>query len=174
VRRAEIRAAAATLGEFGRPGTSRLRVHDLGLALDDLLVNPWSALAEGRFDPLDAGRVRLETATVTLGDLQAFMTGLKRFRRSTVTADGDALAITIRQAGPDVSARIRVLPAADRPFALQAERVRVAGVPVPDALVNWVIRNFDPTPRLATRLPFPVQIGRVSVGDEALRISREP
>ena len=173
VRRAEIRAAAATLGEFGRPGTSRLRVHDLGLALDDLLVNPWSALAEGRFDPLDAGRVRLETATVTLADLQSFVTGLKRFRRSTVTVDGDALAITIRQAGPDVSARIRVLPAADRPFALQADRVRVAGVPVPDALVDWVIRNFDPTPRIAGRLPFPVQIGHVSVGDEALRISRE-
>ena len=173
VRRAEIRAAAATLGEFGRPGTSRLRVHDLGLALDDLLVNPWSALAEGRFDPLDAGRLRLETATVTLADLQSFVTGLRRFRRSTVTADGDALAITIRQAGPDVSARIRVLPAADRPFALQADRVRVAGVPVPDALVDWVIRNFDPTPRIAARLPFPVQIGRVSVGDEALRISRE-
>ena len=51
--------------------------------------------------------------------------------------------------------------------------MRVGGVPVPDALVNWVIRNFDPTPRIASRLPFPVQLGRVSVGDEALRISRE-
>jgi hypothetical protein len=47
-------------------------------------------------------------------------------------------------------------------------------VPVPDVLVNWVIRNFDPTPRLASRMPFPVEIGRVSVRDEALRISREP
>jgi LmeA-like phospholipid-binding/Dolichyl-phosphate-mannose-protein mannosyltransferase len=173
VRRAEIRAAAATLGEFARPGTSHLRVHDLALVLDDLLVNPWSALAAGRFDPLDAGRVRLETATVTLADLQSFVSGLKRFRRSTVAADGDALAITIRQTGPDVSARVRVLPAVDRPFALQAERVRVAGVPVPAALVNWVIRNFDPTPRIASRMPFPVEIGRASVRDEALRISGE-
>jgi hypothetical protein len=57
---------------------------------------------------------------------------------------------------------------------LIAERVRVGGVPVPDVLVNWVIRNFDPTPRLASRMPFPVEIGRVSVRDEALRISREP
>jgi Dolichyl-phosphate-mannose-protein mannosyltransferase len=173
LRRVEIRAAAATLGEFTRPGTAHLRVHDLGLALDDVLVNPWSALAERRFDPLDAGRVRLETATVALADLQPFLTGLKRFRRSTIAADGDALAVTIRQVGPDVSARIRLLPASDRPFALVAERVRVAGLPVPDALVNWVIRSFDPTPRLASRLPFPVEIGRVSVRDEALRISRE-
>jgi len=34
-----------------------------------------------------------------------------------------------------------------------------------------VIRNFDPTPKIASRVPFPVEIGRVSVRDEALRIS---
>jgi dolichyl-phosphate-mannose-protein mannosyltransferase/DUF2993 family protein len=173
VRRVEIRAAAATMSEFARPGAARLRVHDLGLALDDLLVNPWSALDGGRFDPLDAGRIRLEQATVTVTDLQAFLAGLKHFRRSTVTAAGDALAVTIRQPGPDVSARIRLLPASDRPFALLAERVRVGGVPVPDVLVNWVVRNFDPTPRLASRLPFPVEIGRIAVRDDALTISRE-
>jgi hypothetical protein len=173
VRRAEIRAAAATLGEYARPGTARLRVRDISLALDDLLVNPGSALAEGRFDPLDAGRLRLETATVTLPDLQAFVAGLKRFRRSTVSADGDALAVTVRQAGPDVTARVRLLPAADRPVVLQAEGVRVGGVPVPAALVNWVIRNFDPFPRVASRMPFPVELGRVRVSEQALRISRE-
>ena len=173
IRRAEVRAAAATFGEFARPGTASLRVHDLTLVFDDLLVNPWSALAEHRFDPLDAGRVRLETATVRMADLQAFVTGLKRFRRSTVTAAGDALTVTIRQSGPDVSARVRMLAAVDRPFTLAAEQVRVGGVPIPAVLVNWVIRNFDPSPRIASRLPFPVEIGRVSVRDEALRISRE-
>jgi hypothetical protein len=173
IQRAELHAAAATLGEFTRPGTPHLRVHDLTLVLDDLLVNPWSAQADRRFDPLDAGRLRLETLTVTLPDLQAFVSGLKRFRRTTVAVDGDALAVTIRQAGPDVSARVRLLPAADRPFALAAERVRVAGVPVPAALVNWVIRNFDPSPRIASRLPFPVEIGRVTVREQALRISRD-
>ena len=173
LQRIEIHAAAATLGEFARPGTPHLRVRDLSLALDDVLVNPWSAVAAGRFDPLDAGRLRLQTATVALSDLQAYVSGLKRFRRSTVAAAGDALAVTIRQAGPEITARVRMLPAADRPFALEAERVRVGGVPVPDVLVNWVIRNFDPTPRLASRMPFPAQIGRVTVRDEALRISRE-
>jgi len=42
---------------------------------------------------------------------------------------------------------------------------------VPSRLVNWVIRNFDPTPKIAARVPFPVEIGRVTVRDEALRIS---
>jgi hypothetical protein len=173
VRRAEIRAAAATISEYERPGRPRLRVHDLALGLDDLLVNPWSAAAEGRFDPLDIGQARLESATVTIADLQAFVSAFKRFGRSTVTADGDALAVTVRQAGPDVSARVRMRSAPDRPFALEAERVRVAGVPVPDALVNWVLRNLDPSPRLASRTRFPVAIGTVSVRDATLRISPE-
>ena len=169
--RTEVRAAAATLGEFARPGTSSLRVRDLVVVLDGLLVNPWSATENARFDPLDLGRLRLESATVTIPDLQSFVAGLKRFRRSTVTADGDALAVTVRQTGPDVTARVHLVGAADRPFALRAEHVRVGGVPVPSALVNWVIRNFDPTPKIASRVPFPVEIGRVSVVNEALRIS---
>ena len=171
VARADIRAASATLGEFARPGTSSLRVHDLRVALDGLLVNPWSAREGGRFEPLDLGKLRLESATVRIADLQTFVTGLKRFHRSTVKADGDALAVAVRQSGPDVTARVRLAAAADRPFAVRAERVRVGGVPVPSLLVNWVIRNFDPTPKIASRVPFPVEIGRVSVRDEALRIS---
>ena len=148
-------------------------MRDLSVTLDDLPVNPWSALAEGRFDPLDAGRVRLQTATVTLPDLQTFVAGLKRFQRSTVSAEGDTLAITVRQAGPDVSARVRLLPGTDRPVVLEAERVRVGGVPVPGAPVNWVIRTVDPFPRMASRLPFPVEVGRVTVNGQALRISCE-
>jgi hypothetical protein len=44
-------------------------------------------------------------------------------------------------------------------------------VPVPDLLVNWVIRNYDPSARIAARLPFPIELGRISVSGEALRIS---
>jgi 4-amino-4-deoxy-L-arabinose transferase-like glycosyltransferase len=174
VRRVEIGALAATLGEYARPQTARLRVRELALTLEDLLVNPWSALDGARLDPLDAGRLRLDRARVAMTDLQAFVAGLKHFRRASVAAAGDALAITLPLAGPDVSARIRMLPASDRPFALLAEGVRVGGVPVPDLLVNWVVRNFDPTPRLASRMPFPVEIGRVAVRDDALTIGSEP
>lgn len=60
-----------------------------------------------------------------------------------------------------------------RPCALTPERVRVTGVPVRVALANWVIRGLDPAPRLASRARVPVEIGRVSVGDEALWISHE-
>jgi len=171
VARADIRAAAATLGDFARPGTAALRVHDLRVILDGLLVNPWSAREGGRFAPLDLDKLRLDSATVKIADLQTFLAANKRFHRSTVRVDGDALAVAVRQAGPDVTARVRLASAADRPFALQAEAVRVGGIPVPSALVNWVIRNFDPTPKIAARVPFPVEIARVSVRDEALCIS---
>jgi hypothetical protein len=168
--RVEIRMAAATFGEFARGRTPTLRVRDIQVVIADFLVNPWSAL-EGRLDPLDAGRVRFESATLALADLQTYIAALPRLRRSMVAADGDALLVTVRQAGPDVTARVRLLSVADRPFALVAERVRVGGVPVPDLLVNWVIRNYDPSARLAARLPFPIELGRISVSDEALRIS---
>ena len=173
ISRAEIRATAATLGDFARPGSAQLRTRDLRMVLEDLVVNPWSAAA-GRFDPLDLGHLRLESATVTVADLQALLAGLKHFNRSTVTAEGDALRVTIRQAGPDVSARVRLAAAVDRPFAISAEGVRVGPVPVPDVLVGWVVRSFDPAPRIASRLPFPVTIGRVTVRDQALRISSAP
>ena len=164
--RVEIRMAAATFGEFARGRTPTLRVRDIQVVIEDFLVNPWSAL-EGRLDPLDAGRVRFESATLALADLQTYIAALPRLRRSMVAADGDALLVTLRQAGPDVTARVRLLSVADRPFALVAERVRVGGVPVPDLLVNWVIRNYDPSARLAARLPFPIELGRISVSDEA-------
>jgi len=137
------------------------------------VVNPWPA-RDADFQPLDLGRLRLESAAVTVGDLQRFLADLKHFRRSTVAADGDALRVTIRQAGPDVSARVRFSAATDRPFAITAEHVWVGWLPVPGLLVNWVLRNFDPAPRIASRLPFPVRIGRVTVRDEALRISAAP
>src|SRR5262245_11748460 len=171
ISRVEIRAAAATVGEFARGRTPTLRVRDLGVVIEDFLVNPWSALEAGRLDPLDAARARFESATLALADLQAYVARLPRFHRSVVAADGDALFVTMRQVGPDVSARVRLVSAADRPFAVIAERVRVGPVPVPDALANWVIRNYDPSARIAARLPFPIELGRVSVSDQALRIS---
>ena len=96
---------------------------------------------------------------------------MKEFRRASVGLEGGALAFAIEQPGPDVSARVRFLPAHDRPFALAAEHVRLGGVPVPQALVNWVVRNYDPAPRIASRLPIPVEVGRIVIGDDGIRIA---
>lgn len=172
--RVEIEARGATFGEFSRRHPALLRVRDLRIVADDVLVNPFSAHAEGRLDPLDAGRVRLERATILAQDFAAFLRDVKGFRNATVDLGRGAVTFTFRQPGPDVSARVRLLPARERPLALAAEDVRLGGVPVPAVLVDWVIRNYDPSPRLASRLPVAVELGRLEVAPDAIRVSPGP
>ena len=82
----------------------------------------------------------------------------------------DALVFGVRLPGPDVTGRVRVIPAAGRPFALAAESLRLGGVPVPAALVGWVFRNVDPSSRLADRLPVPVEIAQIRVTADAIHV----
>jgi dolichyl-phosphate-mannose-protein mannosyltransferase len=171
IKRAEITAAAATIAEFKRRDPARLRVRDLRIVVDDLLVNPFSAQAAGRLDLLDAGRLRLEAATILAPDLQAFLHGLKGFRESAITLGDDAVDITIAQPGPDVHARLRLEPASGGLFAIHADAVKVGAVPIPAPLVAWVVRHYDPVPAVTSRLPFQVDVGRIVVSAEALRVT---
>jgi hypothetical protein len=65
---------------------------------------------------------------------------------------------------------VRILPAGDRPFALAIDRARLGGVAVPRGLVDWVVRHYDPTPAMASRLPFPVALAPVTIDERAIRI----
>src|SRR5207247_7027045 len=128
IARVELRAATATVGDLTRPNAARARVRDLQIGIDDLLVNPGSAYAERRLDPLDAGRVRIERATILAADFSAFLHQLKGLRNASVTLERDALALAVAQPGPDLTARVRLVPASDRPFAIAFERVRVGEI----------------------------------------------
>ena len=90
------------------------------------------------------------------------------------TLERGAAALAVRQPGPDVTARVRILPASDRPFALAADEVRIGGVLIPRGFVHWVIRNYDPSWGLASRSPVPVSMGRVEIAPDAVRISANP
>jgi hypothetical protein len=80
----------------------------------------------------------------------------------------------VRRLGPDVTGRIRVVPVeAPLPIALVPEDVRIGAVPVPGALVGWVMRQYDPTGRIARRLVMPVGIGRIAIDPAAIVISSE-
>ena len=174
IARVELRAAMATVGDLTRPNAARARVRDLQIGIDDLLVNPGSAYAERRLDPLDAGRVRIERATILAADFSAFLHQLKGLRNASVTLERDALALAVAQAGPDLTARVRLVPASDRPFAIAFERVRVGGVPLPGLLVDWVVRGYDPSLGLASRLPVRLEVGRVEITPEAIRVAAGP
>ena len=127
-------------------------------------------MRHGKFEPLDAGRVRLTRATINDAALQAFLHELKGFARTKVRLEPDALAFEVTLPGPDVSGRVRVASASGRPFVLDADDVRLGGVRVPHAFVGWVFRNVDPSARLADRLPVPVEIARIRVTPDAVRI----
>ena len=170
VRRVEITAAAATVGELRRRDAALLRLRDIRLVLDDVLVNPFSAHFEGRLKPLDVGRLRVEGATLAAADFQAFLRGLRGFRRADVVLEPGSLRFTFVQPGPDIAARVRLVAAPDRPFAVEVEGVRLGGVPVPGALVDWVIRQYDPSGRIASRLPITVEVAPISMTPEAIRI----
>ena len=174
IARVELRAARATVGDLTRRNAALARVGDLQIAVDDLLVNPFSAWADRRLNPLDAGLVRIERATILAADFNTFLRQLKGFRRVSVTFEPGALVLAAPQPGPDVSARVRLVSANDRPFALAFERVRVGGVPLPGALVDWVVRGYDPSLGLASRLPVRLEVGRVEITPDALRITAGP
>jgi len=173
IARIELSAASATLAEYRRRDAARLRVHDARLVLHDVLVNPWAA-ADGRLEALDVASAELDTLTVRGDDLQAFMGELKDFRRAHVRLEPGALRVRMEQPGPDLAARVRVTSAADRPFALEFERVTLGWLPLPTGLANWVVRHYDPSGRIASRLPFPVAVGPIAVTPEAIRVGGDP
>jgi hypothetical protein len=171
VRRLEIVARRATVGELRKARAARLTLADLRLAVDDLLVNPWSLLHAGQLVPLDARRVRLAHATIGADDLRAFLRDLKGLARTSVRLEPDTMVFAVQLPGPDVTGRVRVVRAPGRPFGLDPDGVRVGGIPIPSPLVGWVFRNLDPSARLGDRLPIPVEIAAVRVTAAAIRIA---
>jgi hypothetical protein len=170
IKRLEISVAAATIGELRRRAPALLRVHDLRLVVDDALVNPWSAAEYGRFDPLDAARVTVARATIDGADLHRFLGQVKGLGKTSFALGAGYADVTFEMPGPDVRARVRFGDAADRPVAVIAERVWIGAIPVPSPLVNWVIRNFDPSRGIAARLPFPAVVAPVTVTPAAVQV----
>ena len=169
-RRVVVSAVAATLGDVRRRGAALLRAHDLRLELDGLVFNASSLLGEERFDPLDLGRLRLARLTVAAADFHAFLeTGKNRGRARVAFGRGFA-DVRVELPGPDISARVRFVPAAARPFALAADQVRLGGVPVPALFVGWVMNMVDPSRGIAARLPFPVEVAGIEIGPAGLQV----
>lgn len=170
VKRITISARSAAVGELKRPGAALLRIHDLRITADNVVIDPAAVVELGRLDLLDAERITIEHGRVDAADLQAFLAALKRFRRATVVLENGAALFRLQQPGPDVTARVRFMPADDRPFTLVADEVALGRLVLPSALVNWVVRNYDPTPRMAARLPVTVQVRPITIAPDAVRI----
>lgn len=161
VDRLHVEARAATVGELRRRNRAPLRVRDIQIDVERLLVNPQRLLATGAVEILDAGGLRINTLAITQADLDEFLRGQPA---------GSALAVELADGRARVklkrfpaSARVGLLSGSgDSPFSIVVEDVELAGLPVPGFLVDWVARHFDPTLRLR-HLPVPVSLGKIRI-----------
>jgi len=169
VDRVVVQVDAATVGELRRRDRAPLRVRDARIEAEHLLVDPHRLARDGAIEVLDVGALRIERATITQAALDALLAG---------QPVGTWLSVRFGEGWADVtlkrmpgSARVGVGPAtAQSPFSLKIADLRLAGIPISGFLVDWVVRQFDPTLRLAA-LPVPVSImpiqikpGRLEVG----------
>jgi hypothetical protein len=170
--RVRVEADAATIGELQRRDRAPLRVRDLRLEVDDLLINPQRLVHTGAIEVLDAGALRIERLTITQPDLDALLAGQPLGAWLAVRFDDGWADVQLK--GFPGSARVGVVHGSPiAPLVIQAEDVRIGPIRVPDALIGWVVRNFDPTLRLRN-LPVPISIapirirpGRLEIGAEA-------
>jgi hypothetical protein len=174
VDRVRLEAESALVGEHAR-GRPALRVRDVRLVAHGLRFNPGRLAATGRLEILDLQGLTVERLRADEADLLAFLRAQQGMRRAGLAlGDGEARMSLGLGRGPTLVARVRVLPgAAGAPFALDLSDVRVGGVALPDVLAGWIVRHFDPTPRLR-RLPVPVTLpslrilpGRVEIAPAA-------
>ena len=58
----------------------------------------------------------------------------------------------------------------DGHVALSADAVRVARLPVPDILTGWIMRQFDPGPRLRDRLSIEITVAPLTITPRAVQV----
>jgi DUF2993 family protein len=169
VDRVRVEARAATVGELKRRGRAPLRVRDARIEVERLLIDPRRLVDTGTLEILDAGALRIDALAITQADLDALLRGQPEGALLTVQLGDGAAEVKLKHFPAEARVGLRA-QAADAPLALEVEGVRIAGVPVPGLLVDWVVRHFDPTPRLRN-LPVPVSLaairirpGRVEIG----------
>lgn len=169
VEQVRVEARAATVGELKRRNRAPLTVRNVRIEAQRLLINPQRLAHTGQLEILDAAALRIDTATITQADLDTFLAGQPA---------GRLLSLRLAEGGADVwltrvpgHARVLVRNGDDRgaPFAFAIQDVRVGGVQVPDLLVGWLARHFDPTPRLRD-LPVPVSLGPIRIEPGLLQV----
>ena len=161
VDRLRVEARAATVGELKRRGRAPLRIRDARIEVERLLIDPRRLVDTGAIEILDAGALRIEALVVTQADLDALLRGQPEGALLTVRFGDGAAEVKLKRFPAEARVGVQVL-GGDIPVALRVDDVRIAGLPVPGFLVDWVVRHFDPTPRLRN-LPVPVSVGAIHI-----------
>jgi 4-amino-4-deoxy-L-arabinose transferase-like glycosyltransferase len=168
VDRVRVEVEAATIGELKRRDRAPLRVRDVRIEVDRLLINPQRLMRTGAIEVLDAGALRIDRAVITQADLDALLAGQPIGAWLTVRfTEGWA---DVKAKGLPGGARVGMGPGTPTaPFVLKVADLNIAGVPITSFLVDWVVRHFDPTVRLR-RLPVPVSVAPIRIKSGRLEI----
>ena len=156
-----LRADAVVVGELHRKDRAPLRVRDVTLRVEGLLFNPERLARTGQLEILDARALRIERLRITDVDLRELLRGQPAGSGMTVELGEGMARIRSIKLGPALEATVRLGPGREgAPFALDVTDLRVARVPIPGAMVSWVVRQFDPTLRLRD-LPMTVSLAPI-------------
>jgi hypothetical protein len=167
-----LEADSALVGEFTRRKPS-LRIGPVRVRARGVVVNPGRLAETGAVELLDVGSLRVERLGIGQQDLADFLAQQRGMAGLRAAMEGCGLGVRWALPGPDLSARLTIATGpGHEPFSLHADAVRYGRLRLPRLLVDWIVRNFDPTPRLR-RLPMAVSLapvylgrGRLEVGDE--------
>lgn len=167
-----VEAESALVGEFARRKPP-LRIGPVRLRVRDVLVNPGRLAATGTVELLDVGSLHVERLGIGERDLAEFIAQQRGLSGLRATMDAGWVHARWALPGPGLSARLALAAGSPpAPFTLRAADVRYGGVRLPDLLVDWIVRNFDPTPRLR-RLPMPVSMAPIRIQRERLEVGED-
>jgi hypothetical protein len=167
-----VEAQSALVGEFVRRKPP-LRIGPVRLRVRDVVVNPGRLAAAGTVELLDVGSLHVERLGVAERDLAEFIAQQRGLTGLRATMEEGWIQARWALPGPGLSARLALAAGGPPdPFTLRAADVRYGGVRLPRLLVDWIVRNFDPTPRLR-RLPMPVSMAPIRIQRERLEVGED-
>ena len=168
-----VEAESALVGEFVRRKPP-LRIGPVRLRVRDMVVNPGRLAATGAVELLDVGSLHVERLGIAERDLGEFIAQQRGLAGLRATMDEGWIQARWALPGPGLSARLALAAGSPpAPFTLRAADVRYGGVRLPGLLVDWIVRNFDPTPRLR-RLPMPVSMAPIRIQRARLEVGEDP
>lgn len=172
IRQARVDARSAVVAPVA-PRRARFRVREVGLTFNGVLINPHRLVASGEIEPLEVESVRVDRLVLTEEDLNAFFQAHHRLRGLRLRLEAGVLNAHMSLPGPDLTGRLTLSVGVGAPLTLRAEQVSLGGIPLPGLLVHWVIRHYDPAPRLA-RLSMTVELGAIRVEPGRIVVSGAP
>jgi hypothetical protein len=164
-----VEAESALVGEFARRKPP-LRIGPVRVRARSVLVNPGRLADTGAVELLDVRSLTVERLGVGQQDLADFLAQQRGLAGLRATMEEGFIHVHWPLLGPALSARLVVAAGSPPdPFTLRAADVRYGGLRLPALLVDWIVRKFDPTPRLR-RLPMAVSLAQVHIQPQRLEV----